>query len=249
MKKQTKYIFLTTLILILSMTTIVFAQSETFSIRITKDWGYAGFSGDIQGRFSLKASGNDDLVSVTYLFDDQPVATLTEPPFRYQFVTSAYDIGIHNIQAKGILADGTNVLSNTMIRNFLSKETSGDMLKNLLIPILSITVIISILGVMIPAFLNKGKKFQVGIYSSKGGTVCKQCHLPFSRHYFSPNMGIGKLERCPHCGKIQITLPTNSDKLKLAEERYTQANQENLPSMDNPEAKLKKMIEDSKFDN
>jgi len=61
------------------------AQDEELSIRLHRDFGYGGFAGDIQGRFSFTASGPDDLENVTYTIDGEPMGTVSEAPFRLRF--------------------------------------------------------------------------------------------------------------------------------------------------------------------
>ena len=56
-------------------------------LRLTRDWGYGGTNGEIQGTFSLRVKGPADVVRVAFIVDGAVVNTDTEPPFRYQFNT------------------------------------------------------------------------------------------------------------------------------------------------------------------
>ena len=246
MKKNIKItIFVTFLILLTA--SLSYAQSSSFTIKLNRDFGYGGFNGDIQGRFSLKVTSDEDLSSVTYFIDDQEMATLTSPPFRLQFVTDTFDPGWHTISAQGTFSDGTIIQSNEVKREFVAKDATWDKMKGILIPVLGITLLISI-GFPLISARNK-KNFELGVYGIKGGAVCKKCQLPFTRSYFAPNMVIGKLEKCPHCGKMQITISASTQNLESAEKRYASSNQGSEITQENEEDKLKKMIENSKFDN
>ena len=246
LKKNWILITLTILLLFFSYT---YAQSESLTLKLNRDFGYGGFNGDIQGRFSMKVTNNpsgQELVSVTYFIDDQEMATLTESPFHLQFNTDIFDPGWHTLSAQGTLADGTLIGSNQFKREFVEKGKAWDSMKNIVIPVLAISVLLAIVGPILSAKQNKN--FELGVYGVKGGAVCKKCHLPFARNMWSPNMGLGKLEKCPHCGKRQITMPASSEKLRAAEELYRSENDLNFTSTESEEDKLKKMIENSKFD-
>ena len=73
-----------TLILVLLLTVLAFAQTEVdqLSLRLSRDFGYSSGTGDIQGNFSLRASGPENLVRVGFFMDDQLMGEITEPPFR-----------------------------------------------------------------------------------------------------------------------------------------------------------------------
>ena len=47
---------------------------------------------------------------------------------------------------------------------------------------------------------NDAGSFVPGQDGVAGGAICPRCELPYSRKTFSPNLLIGRLERCPHCG-------------------------------------------------
>ena len=47
------------------------AQEETLTLSLSRDWGYGGFGGDIQGTFSFHAKGPADLARVEFYIDDQ----------------------------------------------------------------------------------------------------------------------------------------------------------------------------------
>jgi hypothetical protein len=58
-----------------------------------------------------------------------------------------------------------------------------------------------------------------GSYGLAGAAVCSRCGLPFSRSLMGINLVIGKLERCPHCGKWQVASVAGREALAAAEAR------------------------------
>ena len=50
--------------LLLPGTVLAQEETETLTISLNRDFGYGGFDGRIQGRFTLTASGAEDLVPV-----------------------------------------------------------------------------------------------------------------------------------------------------------------------------------------
>jgi hypothetical protein len=63
----------------------------------------------------------------------------------------------------------------------------------------------------------------------------------------APNLLVGKLERCPHCGKWGILPRASAATLADAEERFSTDIQ---GTIDEPseEEKMKQMIEESRFE-
>lgn len=248
-KKHThsiKNILLFTLLLLLFTSSFTYAQEQTITIDLKRDMGYGGFNGDIQGRFSMRVNSSLPIASVTYFIDAQAMATLTEAPFHLTFTTDAYPPGWHVISAQATLEDGTQLQADDLKREFVEKGQVWDRMKTLVIPILIIVIPITLISVFVS--MRQNKNFQLGVYGTKGGAVCKKCQLPFSRNYFSPNVGFGKLEKCPHCGKQQITRPASAAALQEAEARYTAETNPTTSTPATEEEKLKQMIENSKFD-
>ena len=198
------------------------AQTETLVVSFTRDWGYGGFEGEIQGRFSLRVSGPDNLVEVRFMIDEQLMATVTEPPFNYQFETDWYPSGPHTLTVIGILPDGSEMTGPAYQRVFLSAEEAREATVQLMVPLLTGVGGIILLAIIVPLVLSGKRQYKFQQYGIAGGAVCKHCQLPFSRSVFSPNMVFGKLERCPHCGKWAIVRGATPEELAEAEKRYTE---------------------------
>ncbi|NJN44096.1 MAG: hypothetical protein HC806_04760 [Anaerolineae bacterium] len=100
----------------------IYAQDNELELSLNRDWGYGGFGGEIQGRFSLRATGPDSLIEVRFMIDDIVVETSTKPPFNYQFETDEFTPGVHTLTAVGILSDGSQIDGPKYQRVFLSAE-------------------------------------------------------------------------------------------------------------------------------
>jgi len=87
-------------------------ETNELNLRLSRDWGYSSGSGKIQGLFTLTASSPENLERVVFYIDDQIIGEATESPFRYQFDTDNYPLGVHTIMATGVTSDGREVISN-----------------------------------------------------------------------------------------------------------------------------------------
>src|SRR5258707_14675391 len=91
------------LVLIAWIMTLVipaFAQTGELQLFLRRNFGYGG--GDqIQGSFSMEATGPADLASVTFKVDETVVGTVTSAPFKVSFNTDTYGLGWHTLTAAG----------------------------------------------------------------------------------------------------------------------------------------------------
>ena len=242
-----KYLFFVLAICLLAVPVSAAAQSEGLQLRITRDFGYGG-GFQIEGTFSLRASGPESLAQVDFIIDDVVVFTDTEPPFQYQFKTGQYPPGVHRMTAVGILADGTRLQGREFVNEFITAEEANQKVFTILVPILVIVGLVTLLGVGGPLLLGRKKTHTPGVYGAAGGAVCKKCQLPFSRGFFSPNMLFGKLERCPHCGKWGIVPAASPAALAEAEERLRSEGGMGTVQAETEEERLRRMINESRYD-
>ena len=221
-------------------------DEETLSLRLSKDWGF-GAGAQIQGKFSLRVSEPDDIVRVDFIIDGEIVNTTTETPFRYQFNTDDFAPGMHTLTAVGYRADGTLVSGPEFVRQFLSSEDAKSSTSKIIVPLLVVVGLISVIGILGPVLMGRDKEFKLGQYGTAGGAVCPRCSFPYSRNYLSPNLLVGKLERCPHCGKWAIVPRASQVSLEAAEERWSREGTSTVtaPSEDQ---KYKQMLDDSRYD-
>jgi len=241
------------LVLLLGFSSPTFAQEgeDTLTLHLNRDFGYGGFDGKIQGAFSMRASGPADLTRVVYFIDDQQIGEASAEPFNFQFHTGSFDPGVHTLYAIGYTGAGQELRSNEIRAHFISSEDAGKSTLGIVVPILVIVVGISVLGILLPLITGRQEKNRpIGQYSAAGATVCKHCGLPFSRHFFAPNLLTGKLERCPHCGKWQLAARAYGSFLTLAEERLRADRDEGVMQVEeSEEEKIRRMLDESRFDN
>ena len=249
--KLKKLLFPIFAVLIFAITSTAAAQDDTaLEIRLRRDFGYGGFGNDIQGTFSILVSGPEDLAEVQFYIDDEMIGKITEPPFNLQFNTDHFESGIRTIYAVGVLSDGTEIRSRELVQEFLSNDSAMGKTMTLVVPILVISFGGVLLGTVIPMLRGKkGSDVKIGEYSPAGGAVCPRCGFPFSRGMFNPNMVTGKLERCPHCGKVSIRPRASAMELKEAEARLLESRKESGGEIVVDEKdELKRALDDSRFD-
>ena len=99
--KKIIYVILITILVSLAFVSAVSAQSDELTLSLSRDFGYGGFNGDIQGTFSVKASGPANLERVQFFLDDTLLGEDTDVPFAIQFVTDNYPLGAHVLHAVG----------------------------------------------------------------------------------------------------------------------------------------------------
>ena len=203
MKKIT-HAFLITILLSLAIISAASAQAEEFTLSLSRDFGYGGFNGDIQGTFSVKASGPANVEKVQFFLDETLLGEDTEAPFAIQFVTDNYPTGAHVFSAVGYTTDGKQLKSQTISAIFVSKEEGSAAALKMIVPILA--VVFGAMGIAaITSIINvrRGKKLPLGAPRryTFGGGICPKCHRPFGFQLLSMNMIGGKLMPCPHCGK------------------------------------------------
>jgi hypothetical protein len=238
------------LILLSAVPSRVWAQEEEgLTLKVRRQFGYGdGFR--IQGQFRLEVSGREGLRSVEFIIDGKVVFIDDEPPFRYDFDTQEYTPGVHTFSAVGVIDEGTRITSDSKSYQILSAEEARSSALNIVIPIIALVVVFSLLGILGPALLGRRKdSFRLGEYSAAGGAVCSRCSMPFSRHVFSPNLLLGKLERCPHCGKWALVRRASRRELEAAEEAYVQEREKGkmMPKQADKE-KMRRLLEESRFE-
>ncbi len=236
----------------LMLTPVVQTQDETpqINIGLSKNMGYASFGGEIQGAFTISASSDSKLEKVVFYYGDTVLGEDTEAPYKLQFNTEIIEPGQVTFSAVGYLTDGSTVKSNTLSRTILSEDSVRENMSGIVLPILIALALVTLASFAFQfSRRKKGAPFTPGKYGAAGGAVCPSCALPFSRNFMSPNLLVGKLEKCPHCGKMSIRPRASSSALKEAEALYLDSlNLVNEQLPENKEDKMRKMIDDSRFD-
>lgn len=199
------------------------AQTGDFGIRLRKDFGYnAGIN--VRGTFSIILIGDEHLVSVVeFLIDGELLAVVEEAPYRFQFHTDSFGHDVHRLSARVFLLDGSTIETPPVQYNFLSQKAERSQLVVLFGGIGMILLLSFVIYGLVQLLLRKGKPKHVEnsekkpSYGALGGTICPKCKLPFPRHIWGLNLGVGKLDRCEHCGKWSITRRATLAELKAAE--------------------------------
>ncbi len=255
MNKTNSYLTLI-LVALVSLSTIipVLAQSEEdMVLKLTRNFGYSSGTGDIQGRFTAIATGPDNLDRVEFLIDKQVVAQAEQPPFEFKFHTDEYSLGVHTLQAIGYTTDGDVLTSNQQRLAFVSSNQVWKTVGSIFLVIFAVIAVGVLLSTVIPALAGRGKPVDTPLgvprnYGLLGGGICPKCNRPFSVHIWSLNVLIGKLDRCPHCGKWSIIQRAPIQVLRAAEEaeleRHPAQSAAPVPS---EEDQLRKQLDDSRY--
>jgi hypothetical protein len=224
------------------------------SLRMSRTFGYASGTGDIQGSFALKANGPPDVVRVVFLIDDQPLGEDTAAPFSLSFSTGSYPLGPHRLAAIGFTASGLELRSNEIRANFVSAEEGLKVAGRIALPLLAIVGGALLLSSIIPLIASRGQPARLAPgsprhYGPLGGTICPKCHRPFALHLYGLNLLTNKLDRCPHCGRWSLVRRKPLAELQAAEAaELEQAQQGAAPSMSEAE-RLRKVLDDSRYEN
>jgi hypothetical protein len=134
--------------------------------------------------------------------------------------------------------------------NVLSAEQAQEGLSKYYLPaIVGLVVVMAIVGFVSSILTGRKRNFRIGEYGPAGGAVCKRCGMPFSRHVLSPNLVVGKLERCPNCGAVVVVRRGTHVELREAEQRILADLQSGRSDRVETEAqRMNRMLDDSRFD-
>jgi DNA-directed RNA polymerase subunit RPC12/RpoP len=255
MKKLFSVVLLVTMLSVLSAT-LVFAQSTSqLQLSLRRDFGYS-LGGDIQGTFTISINNApDNLSRVIFYIDSTSMGEVTQPPFRLQFNTGSYALGAHTLSAVGYTTDGAELTSNTIQAQFVPASASTQAITRFVLPILGVVVIIIAITVVVPLITSKGKLKDLPLgaprnYGIGGGVICPKCGRPFPLRLWWINIGLSKIDRCPYCGKWSLVRRASPDELRKAEEaELSQAQSGTTPAGESEEEKLKRDLDDSRYQN
>jgi hypothetical protein len=220
---------------------------------MSRDFGYGGF-GEVQGAMRLKVSGPSDLQRVVFLLDDEVMGEATVAPWQLAFHTDSFAPGKHSMTAVGYTSGGLTLQSNEISTRFLSATEAGGATSRLVVSLLGGIGALMLLSFGLTTFLSRGRKAATApgsprSYGLAGGAICPGCHRPYARHYLAPNMILGKLERCPHCGKWAVVAARSPAELAAAEAaELAQANSQNALDAAEGADRMAQDLEDSRFD-
>jgi len=228
------------------------AQAEgELVLRLSRDFGYGGL-GEIQGLFSMRVNGPEDLARVDFLIDGASIGEATEAPFRLQFHTDSYPAGAHTLSAVGYTADGGTLRSNEIRTQFVGKDVAGKSITKIILPLLGIVVLV-VVAMAVTTLVSARRKGPVPLgqprkYGLSGGTICRRCSRPFALNVLGLNLLAGKLAVCPHCGKWQVARSLPLPVLRAAEEAE-RAGADGVSQVQGPgeEETLRKALDQSRY--
>lgn len=230
------------------------AQDATLTISFSRDFGYSSGGGDIQGLFSIKASGPADLTKVVFYIDDQILAEVDKAPFNFQFTTDDYALGQHRLYVIGTTSGGQTLKSRVVTANFVSAEAGTKAAMDIAIPILVIVFGAILASTVIPLVMTGRKTVNLPPGTARsyplGGAICPKCKRPFGVHIYGINLLGSKYDRCPYCGKWSIVSYASTEKLRAAEQaELANALSDGSGQVQglSEEEKLKKELDESKY--
>jgi hypothetical protein len=251
--KQILLIICGLIVFLLPLSAFAQTEEEQLSLRLSRDFGYSSGLGDMQGTFSLRASGPENLVRVVFFIDNQVMGEATESPFRLRFNTDDFPVGQHRMTALGYTSDGQELRSNEVQGNFVTSRQGFQQTLKFIIPLLGFIVIALLISLLITMLISRGKTITLPPGSARnyrpfGGTICPKCQRPFGMHLYGLNLMIGKFDRCPYCGKWSLVRAANSAQLAAAEAAELEAATQAAQTSPVKEAEqLERDLADSRF--
>jgi DNA-directed RNA polymerase subunit RPC12/RpoP len=229
-------------------------QDEPLKISLKRNWGYSSGTGKIQGTFTIRTSGPDDLKRVVYYLDDQVLGESSSAPFELRFVTDDYPLGYHELQAQAFTASDQELSSNLIQVEFVSAGEGWQDASRIIIPLLVLIIIAAGLSFLVPLIFTRGKTEQLPAgaprqYGHYGGAICPKCSRPFSRHVYGLNLGLHKYDRCPYCGKWSLVRRASLEELHAAEAaEITAAEEGSFSPQELADSEQRQEIEDSRYE-
>jgi hypothetical protein len=229
------------------------AQAETpLTLNLRRNFGYSSGAGEVQGNFTLKATPNQAVERVVFYLDGEPMGEATSEPYELRFVTDNHPAGVHSLSAKGFTASGQELESNIIRVNFVTAEASRNTMFKILGFVFGALILVMIITWAISSLLGKKvKPVPLGAqrnYGMLGGSICPRCFRPFPRSLLGANLVVGRLERCPHCGKWSLVHRASLESLRVAEQAELELAEDavEVPSL-SEEERLRKELDNSRY--
>ncbi len=229
------------------------AQGTGLTISFSRDFGYSSGGGDIQGLFTVTASGPANLAKVVFYLDEKVLGEVDRAPFKLQFNTDNYPLGQHQLYALGTTSDGAQLKSQTVSARFVTASEGTQAGLRIAIPILALVFGAILISALVPMLTGRGKQsLPAGTQRSYplGGAICPKCGRPFALHLYGLNLIGRKYDRCPYCGKWSIVSHTSMDRLRAAEQaelEHEVTDGSGQVQGQSEEEKLKKELDESRY--
>lgn len=239
-------------LIILGFAVPVNAQSDDYAVHLRRNFGYGGGT-NIRGTFTISLLGEEENVeTVTFLIDGEPMVTVTEAPFNFKFQTDDYGFGMHRLSARVILENEQVVETPAIQYNFVSPSTEREQVLTIVGGVVGAIIVALLLVAGLQSLFIKGNKTSAHEpgsprnYGLLGGTICPKCRRPFPRHIWGMNLVVGRLDRCENCGKWVMTIRATPTALRLAEEAELEAQKRDQElTIEKPE--LKNDLDETKY--
>jgi hypothetical protein len=256
MKKMFSIILILGVISVITVNLANAQSTNQLQLGLSRDFGYGGFGNDIQGLFSAKIiNPPSNLTRVVFYIDSTSMGEDTTPPFSLQFNTDSYPLGAHTLSAIGYTSDGKEIDSNKIQSQFVPASASTSTVVRIVVPVVGLMLLMGVVSVFLPIMLNKRKMAALPMGASRnygigGGAICPKCGRPFPLRLWWLNVGFRKIDRCPFCGKWSFVQPRSVTDLRAAEAaELAQAQQSSSFGSESEADKLKKELDDSRFQN
>lgn len=254
MKKTPVLLFLATILILFLTVFPSWGQSEEeLTLSLRRNFGYSSGTGKIQGTFTIKATAPEGIDYVIFQIDGDEIGSSETPPYEFRFRTDDYPLGIHTLSAIGFNQHGDEFSSNQVKVEFVSAETGWRSATSILFPLLGVIFGGILLSYIIPNLYSRRSKSEIPLgaprsYGLLGGAVCPKCGRPFARHIWGFNLGVGKYDRCPHCGKWSLVRRAFPEELRAAE--LNELDLVNHRELNSPseEENLLKELDDTRYD-
>jgi len=216
---------------------------ESLSLSLRRNFGYS-LGAQMQGTFSIRADGPADMIKVEFLLDGQVIGEDDNAPFSIGLNTRDYAEGVHSFAAIGTAADGKQLKSQSITRQFVATSAT----RIVVIAIVALVIMFRLASYFL-ARRASGSPAKGAGYGLLGGAVCPNCGRPFAIHWWSIRLGVGRLDRCQHCHKWNMVSRAATDQLIAAEESFDRE-QVADPAIEasQDEAARRRRIEESRYD-
>jgi hypothetical protein len=213
---------------------------EGLALRFRRNFGY-GLGGQMQGTFTILAEGPQDLTRVEFLLDGSVIGQDSEAPFSLSFNTGDYEQGIHRFSAVGYRANGAQLESAIVSRQFVATSA-------VTIVVIAIVALVLLFRLASYWLARRSGSKRAG-YGFLGGAICPHCGRPFAFHWWSLRLGIARLDRCPHCRKWKMVQRATAEALAAAEDLEGQVGEVGQASEGQTEEEtLRRRLEESRYE-
>ena len=236
-----------------AQTALAQARQELI-LRLSKDFGFSS-TGRIQGLFSMRVTGPENLQKVVFYIDDQVIGEDSAAPFQLQFSTDSYSLGEHVLSAVGYTTNGQELRSNQITTFFVTSQQASQTTLKIMIPLLGLIFGIILLSALVPLLMRRGRNEALPAgterkYGVGGGAICPRCGRPFPLHFAAPNISpVHKLERCPYCGKFGLMRRRSLKELRAAEAaELERLHEEGKSQQLTEEERLRRELDQSRYE-